>query len=340
MAISGRKRKILVVEADTEFRSMLADFLSAQKFVVEVAGRGDEGIEKYNGFQPDIVLLSRELPKPDGKAGPDGLRVLKVIKQNRKGRRTPVILASGEVGESDFDRYRKLNFTADDYITKPFEDTEILRRIENLVGFDLSDKEQITSIKESIDEAMDPAFESIFDADENELGPSASAQTRKEVASLLEQVGRELEMGDEVSADDQSEEKPSKKSKQSQEVQNLTRQLEKVQKQLKNERQKSREIKKEWREKLKKIESRLQQSEKRELAMRHEFEKMRGKYADLELEHTMEIERIQSENRLLEEEILKVKELGDDSFLRELAADLKKAVNSINKIIKALEGQG
>ena len=63
---------------------MIGEYLTAQRFEVETASNGNDAISLYDNFEPDIVLLSRELPMDDGKEGPDGLRVLKYIKHEKK----------------------------------------------------------------------------------------------------------------------------------------------------------------------------------------------------------------------------------------------------------------
>ncbi len=345
-AENSRRRKILVVEPDVEFALVLQDFLLSQRFDVEIAHTGDDGIKKYGGFKPDIVLLSRELPVKDG-TGPDGLRVLRVLNQNRKAVRVPVIMSSTEATDKDFERYRKLKFSADDYMTKPFEDTDLLRKVENLVGFDFS--EGVENIK--MDQAMEDSIHSIFDADEQELGLAASAQTRKEISWLLDQVGEELDRQNEVPEEpektpppEQEPPPPDGQVNESQRLQDenkvLDKELDKVRKQLVSERKRSREIKKEWRTKLQEIEKRLAQSEKREQRMREEFEAVRGRFADLELEHTMEIERINSEKRRMEEELIALRHSGADldSYPPErIATDLAKLSASIHKIIDKIK---
>jgi DNA-binding response OmpR family regulator len=348
----ARKRKILLVEPDHEFLGLLHDFFTAQNFDVANAETGDDGIKKAREFAPDVVLLSRELPMPGGNHGPDGLRVLKVIKQDRKLSKIPVILFSSDAAESDFDRYRKLKFSANDYIRKPFEDTEILRRVENLVGFDLT--HDVKHLKARIQDAMDEdPIVSIFDADPEELGVGSRA-ARNEVARLLEQVGQELELHDqEAAADDQpepalAEEKTpgagdaadGELARLRADNQSLTHRLDRLQKLLVTERKRSRDIKKEWKSKLQDIAARLSEKEETEARMREEFEAMRAKFADLELDHTMELDRVSAEKRRLEEDLDVVQEMLEMSSAyprQDILDDMKKLLRTINKIIKGLE---
>ncbi len=320
MANEVRKRKVLVVEHNDDLRFVLSEYLAAQRFDVENTATADEALKINKEFSPDIVLLSRELEMKNGEIGPDGLRVLKLLRQeNSKKKRQPIILSAENATNKDFDRYRKLKFSADDYIIKPFEDTEVLRRIENLVGFDMS--EGIDHIKEDIDNVMKDV--SVFDDDHEEAGISAA--TRKEVAKLLETVGKELDTDKKEGAPDKNKEKtpPPKKAakkdgklssdqevnKLQEELSSVNRQMEQVQKQLVSERKRSRELKKQLKKNLQDIAARLKKSEKRENKMRTEFDGMRERFADIELEHTLEMDRASQEKRRIEEELLEAKEL-------------------------------
>lgn len=354
MKENNQKRRILVVEPESEFLSMLMDFLAAQRFEVETAPTGDEGIKKALKFNPDIVLVSRELPMADGTAGPDGLRVLKGMRSDRKLCRIPVILSSMDATDKDFDRYRNLKFSADDYVKKPFEDTEILRRIENLVGFDLS--EGMDQIKDKIHDVIDDdQFDSIFDADPEELGAS-SAATRKEVTQLLEQMGLELDRPEDSAEHEEHEQETKAPPLETlevedeqirhlrHEVQTLNRTLDRVQKQLKSERKRSRKIKREWKKRLQDIAKKLQKSEEREALMREEFNNMREQVADLELDHTMEMEKVQAEKRRIEEELLILKELEPDpsksQYPRDkMAEDLSLVAKALQAVISRMEDE-
>lgn len=339
-----RRRRVLVVEPDGDFCAMLCEFLRAQKFEVDSAHDAAGCLKKIEEFNPDLVLLSRELPMASGAIGPDGLRALKAIKQDLK-LRTPVIMFSEEASEADFDRYRKLKFTAEDYVKKPFEDTEILRRIENQVGFDISD--DMDRIQENIEDAMDDPLARLFDADPEELGSSSA--TRKEVARLLEQVGLELDRQDpELPAEEPAPaavngkaaepEGPEKEAgRLRQEITNLSRQLDLAQKQLVSERKRSREIKKEWKQRLTEIADELKKSEEREARMREEFEKMRLRFADIELDHTMELERVQAEKRRALEDLAALQ--SADYPPDQMADDLGRAAGILAEMLKKLKGE-
>ncbi len=344
MEAKVRKRRVLVVEPDDDFNSMLVDFLEAQRFDVKTAHTGDDGFEAFKDFAPDIILLSRELPMEDGAIGPDGLRLLKSIKQNGDSR-APVILMSESATERDFDRYRKLKFTADDYIKKPFEDTEVLRRIENFVGFDLS--EGVDHLKTNI--------KGIIGGED--LGVGASSATRLEVSKLLEQVGKELERQEDEFSDEEAEvqreaieeeieeesDAPASLEDENEElraeIRELKRKMEALQKKLVSERKRSRDIKREWKSRLTEIESELSESEEREERIRDEVESMREKFADMELDHTMELERSNAERRRLQEELeaIRLKDEKRDKSEAKLLKNLKKVTQALDKIVAGVE---
>jgi hypothetical protein len=74
--------------------------------------------------------------------------------------------------------------------------------------------------------------------------------------------------------------------------------------------------------------------------MREEFVAMRAKFADLELDHTMELDRVSAEKRRLEEDLDVVKEMLEMSSAyprQDILDDMKKLLRTINKIIKGLE---
>jgi hypothetical protein len=188
----------------------------------------------------------------------------------------------------------------------------------------------------------------LFDADPEELGTSSSATTRKEVARLLEQVGEELERQEAELAPDRQEDLPfdpaagpetpdKEMPRLRSELLALRRQLDLAQKQLVSERKRSREIKREWKQRLQVIEAELNKSEEREALMKEAFEKMRMRFADVELDHTMELERIQAEKRRLYDDLARVQTLNYPP--EQNAAELRQVAEMIARILRRLEGK-
>ena len=111
-------RKVLIVEDDGNIAELLHLYLEKESFETAVAADGLKGLELFNSFQPDLVLLDIMLP------GMDGWAVCRKIRETSK---VPIIMLTAK-GETT-DKVSGLEMGADDYIVKPFEMKEVLARI-------------------------------------------------------------------------------------------------------------------------------------------------------------------------------------------------------------------
>ncbi len=111
-------KKALVIEDDINIADLLRLYLEKEGFEVSIAGDGKTGLEKFEKFQPSVVLLDIMLPVMDG---------WQVCSEIRKTSRTPIIMLTAK-GETN-DKVTGLEMGADDYLTKPFEVKELLARI-------------------------------------------------------------------------------------------------------------------------------------------------------------------------------------------------------------------
>jgi len=110
---------VLVVEDDKNIQELLRLYLEKEGYAVTVAGDGGQGLAKFRAIKPDLVLLDVMMPVMDGWA---------VCKAIRAESNTSIIMLTAK-SETD-DKVAGLKSGADDYITKPFEMTEVLARIE------------------------------------------------------------------------------------------------------------------------------------------------------------------------------------------------------------------
>jgi DNA-binding response OmpR family regulator len=111
-------QRILLVDDDRNISHLIRLYLEKEGFEVCEAARGDEGLAAFKQRQPTLVLLDVMLP------GVDGLDVLREI---RKTSKTPVIMLTAK--DETFDKVLGLELGADDYITKPFENKELVARV-------------------------------------------------------------------------------------------------------------------------------------------------------------------------------------------------------------------
>ena len=110
--------KILIVEDDLSIQALLHDFIIEAGYSVVLAADGVEALAKYSEQDFDLVLLDIMLPKIDGYG------VCEVIRQKSD---VPIIMLTALDGEEN--QIRGLDLQADDYITKPFSMSVLLRKI-------------------------------------------------------------------------------------------------------------------------------------------------------------------------------------------------------------------
>jgi len=111
-------KKIMVAEDDARLQKFLYNFLTREGFNVMIVGQGQEVILECSHFQPDLLLLDIMMP------GMDGFEVCRKI---REGSTLPIVFLSAK--DENTDKILGLTLGCDDYITKPFENTELLLRI-------------------------------------------------------------------------------------------------------------------------------------------------------------------------------------------------------------------
>lgn len=112
--------KILVVEDDEAIRNGVSVILSENNYLVETAEDGAVALDMVKKSPPDLVVLDLNLPKITGES------VCSEIKRAHK--EIPVIMLTAKNRSSDV--VQGFTLGADDYISKPFELTELLARIQ------------------------------------------------------------------------------------------------------------------------------------------------------------------------------------------------------------------
>ncbi|MDR1959127.1 MAG: response regulator transcription factor [Planctomycetaceae bacterium] len=119
------KKKILIIEDESDIAEMIAMRLKKEGFLVQTAGNGHSGWRNIGEFQPDILLLDLMLP------GMSGLEILKLVRADRRKGSLPVLILSAKGDESDI--VVGLEIGADDYLTKPFSMAVLVARIHALL---------------------------------------------------------------------------------------------------------------------------------------------------------------------------------------------------------------
>ena len=116
--MSNNKYKILIVEDDPNIVSILQTVLEMGGYQVLTSDRCRQGLLVFSSHMPDLVLLDLGLPDLDGG---------EFIRRVREDSSVPIIVLSARTDERD--KVAALDLGANDYISKPFGNAELLARI-------------------------------------------------------------------------------------------------------------------------------------------------------------------------------------------------------------------
>jgi CRP-like cAMP-binding protein len=115
-------KSVLVIEDNTDIRENTAEILDLAGYKTFTAENGKKGVELALKEKPDLIVCDIMMPELDGYG------VLHLLRKNAETLNTPFIFLTAKVERTDFRKGMEMG--ADDYITKPFEDIELLNAIE------------------------------------------------------------------------------------------------------------------------------------------------------------------------------------------------------------------
>ncbi len=117
--------KIMIVDDAAFLRAMLKDILvGAGHEVVTEAGNGQEAVERYMAFKPDVVTMDITMPVMEG---------VEAVKQIRKFDPKANIVMCSAVGQRNL-IIEAIQSGAKDFITKPFHSTRVLEAVHRAIG--------------------------------------------------------------------------------------------------------------------------------------------------------------------------------------------------------------
>ena len=119
------KKRILVVDDETELVKAVQIRLQQADYEVIAAYDGQEALEKAKKEKPDLIILDLMLPKMDG------YKVCGLLKADTRYNKIPVIMFTARAQESDIKMGQEAGVDA--YITKPFEHQILLDKIKELL---------------------------------------------------------------------------------------------------------------------------------------------------------------------------------------------------------------
>jgi DNA-binding response OmpR family regulator len=145
------KTKILLAEDDHNLGMLLQDYLEMEGFEVKLCRDGEEGYKAFKDHHYDICILDVMMPKKDG------FTLAKEIRQSDKN--MPVLFLTAKALTED--KIQGFQIGADDYLTKPFNEEELVYRIKAIL--------RRTSILENNDEKIFKIGKYTFDYERQEL---------------------------------------------------------------------------------------------------------------------------------------------------------------------------
>lgn len=123
-----RQRSVLMIDDDRVILDLVGKFMKGQGWDIHKATTGTEGIAKAKMLKapPDVVLLDIELPDLSG------WDVCRAFKEDAGLRQVPVVMISGRRMSSE-DKAKGIEIGADDYLTKPFDLSVMLLKIQAIL---------------------------------------------------------------------------------------------------------------------------------------------------------------------------------------------------------------
>jgi len=119
--MENKKNYILIVDDLPDNIKLLGNILKTKNYIIEAASSGTQALAMVNKKRPDLVLLDVMMP------GMNGFEVAKTLKKDRTTRDIPIIFLTAKVEKEDI--IYGFEVGAADYVTKPFNPSELLARV-------------------------------------------------------------------------------------------------------------------------------------------------------------------------------------------------------------------
>ena len=142
--------KILIADDNVPNCELLDAYLSEVDCEVEIAADGQETLDKVETFQPDLILLDVMMPRLSG------FEICRKLKDDPQTRRIMVLMvtALNELGDIE----RAVQAGTDDFLSKPVNKVELLKRVENMLRLKgVSDENE--RLRQYIERMEDPDLE-------------------------------------------------------------------------------------------------------------------------------------------------------------------------------------
>ena len=118
-------KKILVVDDEPDILKVVTFRVKKLEYEVVTATNGQEALDLIQKEEPDLILLDIELPVMNG------YEVCQRVKTNEKLKHIPIIFLTASSASKIAEKVKEFN--ADDYLIKPFDSEELLKKIKNFI---------------------------------------------------------------------------------------------------------------------------------------------------------------------------------------------------------------
>src|SRR3954467_15134526 len=130
------ERNLLCIEPDSDTVAEIRSALAPYGFGVESIPNGEEAIEWGRSHPTSLIILSVEPRKV-------GYAICNKLKRSPSLREIPLILISGEETMATFEQHKKLKSRAEESLLKPLDMTDLLAKVDRLVGLGAPDADDI-----------------------------------------------------------------------------------------------------------------------------------------------------------------------------------------------------
>ena len=137
------KQKVLVVEDDKDIQEIIEYNFTSEGYEVITCSDGEDAVELIRHETPDLVVLDWMLPNLSGS------EILRQVRSSKKIRKTPIIMLTARTEE--IDKLKAFDTGADDYITKPFSNAELIARTKALLRRSIDNNDSDTLVFHDIE---------------------------------------------------------------------------------------------------------------------------------------------------------------------------------------------
>ena len=119
-------KKVLIADDEPNIVTSLEYLMTKSGYEVAVARNGDEALALVESFRPDLVLLDVMMPRRSG------YEVCQKMRERADWRHVRIVMLSAKGREAEVNK--GLSLGADDYVTKPFSNRELIAKVAGLLG--------------------------------------------------------------------------------------------------------------------------------------------------------------------------------------------------------------